>query len=1690
MDNPDNVPLTDELEGVENDEQDTTLNTASATAEQVGVVLEEGTGVNDEIDDEADVEGSIQSSVQIAPTGDTNPIANEENPMLFIQLGDRVVIDSKKYGRTIGNVYYRSLEFIRVKPDGVSNTLHSFELEQTDEEELFNEDDGVTAAYVIEKRKFESFVEQQDFRINQIIDTFDSEGNLYKSYKIVKVDKENDYIQIQDEDDQENVYDLNFDFTGISSDEDFRVISIRQLVAPDTNTENFKEEVEEPLEEEDVEVEEEDEIEVMGFVEIVKAKVFREALAYEQKIPDNLQKVDALNDFLSGLDPILQKDPKSIRAIRILVETLFNLKQETISYNDDGSVRGPKAVSASTLSDLIEKVPIPLGRPVLKVSKKEYQVPAGPLGGLSEEEDIEGKINFENFAIELNQMVENRSQIVSGEMVGAPKGQVVKEWINQQNFLKKYASPWATEETVEPLWRAISDSEFFRTSPPEFAEIDGTTHFLNIIPGYLASHEVKAPPTFSEIPFGIERALSTTYRKGVDRKKQVLLSEESATMDSYLIFPSKVASNIGTTRSTNLAIDSGRSLMPKEIMRDILAKVGTPLESKTLSNNLILVGGEDGKLGNIPLADYIEGVSIPALGLGDTFATLEHYGMENLELTPEIANVLLKKIELYQEQLLSSISNLRRLIETEAQTVPEQNPFIDATRILEEIRSQPTLVDDLQEYERINPSLASSDIGKVAYLMKKHPDYFQVAAGKNSLLIAKALLDSNNAAYLQSLKVANLLKYNKLNAGLKPKKNTCEHVAKLVAIRKIFDDAEKFQKLVEFFKLYQGERDNNWINCNKCKEHLLCVHERLQIQAYLNPKDKQIIEKEIILKFSGGSFQGKYICRNCGQAIRDLDFDNGIEFDDNGKPKSGRAVLVDEDAAFEEKLDILVSAPIEQPQKKELNLTKEDEVLYNIISEIAMRVGVALDNTGYKNIINKVNSWVNRFPNKIDYEESRKKRPGMPEYDIALNRNAITACATFLLLEIQTKTPSYPVKYALIGCDSPGFDGYPLESDIKNKQGILYVACAVASIRRNEFPWNQTGFQKVADDKKRQFGISIYIDNILKEVIGDDMLQAQLAEKRKYLEDIKTKSANFGGPSDKIPATFLPEQIIITPEEAAKEVITPEVVANMGNRGKQALVKLWIRQAHLLAKKTASLVRGSPLSETTCCLANIEAPGTFWASASDLPKLDRRILTPNKQGNMLVTEFIPREAGEDVAEPDKELYFRLFLKYCFQGSRFGYPHEPGLTNQCPWCGFQFPTIPSVMDSDTEGKTALVDVKTDTEEFTKLLDKIHQVNEVNKIQSQELMSVTEIMNELGAVSPSPILNWSTIVTNTTDAFLKLPPDADRGDIALAAGEISDATTASEQIIYQRLTDESFHRILEEIVNLSWINFFQVLQTYFTIPFQRIVSQFSVKSLFIPIELTKVLSEDHVEKDIIPILNTDTDLVKIKEEEIKKPEYNFAKSKLKYFLSQMSALLPIKNKVRPIVVPGRNASLIYIQRALLYGPLATLLNSAEIPKGAEIRSPSKSVGNPSMKFLLETIASTLNKYKRERLSFNDQEIRDLIAIRNEKERTNVIAEFNKLTDEERAIELTNKRLGLGKWAVGGTKLIYAYDKDYYDLERQKREAAGIIDFPGLGPDQMKPMDGRPVDEYGLPIFNDGEFEADGGYNFNQHEDDDYE
>jgi hypothetical protein len=170
----------------------------------------------------------VSSGIEVAPTDVSAELEDEFNPMLFVQLGDRVYIESTEYGKTIGNVYYRSLEQIHIKPDGVSNILHIFEIEQTDDEEIYNEQHGVSVIYIIEKRKYGALVELENFKIGQTIDTYARDDNKEViQYVISKIDEQNDSITIYNEDDPENKREILFDFIGIPLEIEFNIINIR-----------------------------------------------------------------------------------------------------------------------------------------------------------------------------------------------------------------------------------------------------------------------------------------------------------------------------------------------------------------------------------------------------------------------------------------------------------------------------------------------------------------------------------------------------------------------------------------------------------------------------------------------------------------------------------------------------------------------------------------------------------------------------------------------------------------------------------------------------------------------------------------------------------------------------------------------------------------------------------------------------------------------------------------------------------------------------------------------------------------------------------------------------------------------------------------------------------------------------------------------------------------------------------------------------------------------------------------------------------------------------------------------------------------------------------------------------------------------------------------------------------------------
>ena len=1626
---------------------------------------------------EAEEDVQVVDEVQEDVVDDATPteLNNTFDELLFIQLGDTVEILFTNRGPLVGSVYYRSNEQLHVKSLLDSNALYIFEYEDNAEEEIFKEHHNIQSITVIKKRVFESFVEQQHFYVGEKIDTFLRKDILdtnytdyYNKYRIVNVNSDEDYIYVEDK--EKNKEKIEFEFIGIPLDLPFIIISPGIEDAPESDEAAAEEE--KGLVEED-EDEDEDEVVFIGSEEVLIPEIFREAEEFEQNIPDALQKIDALNDYVAELSSKDKNDPKVLRKIRILIETLFYLKNTIIAYNADGTKKGIKQVSARTLTDLIDTVQVPLGRPVLNVSKKLYITDMSinkkleSVGAGNEEEFDEDGVACFDFLTELREMQASSKAFVNP--------------IKQKQFLKRYLLPWIKNDDDESVWSAIADSDFFRMVVPEVDE----GIFERELPGYLSINTKKRPMInadnriiLDKVAFGIERALTTTYNKGTKRLKEPLIHEESAPVVSYLLFPLKSAPYLGTTRSNLLAIDSGVSSLPRKTMKTLLEELGTPVEGGS-SNNIQLFNPSGTTIGNIEFADYINGLSIDSLNISDMFYILQHYGINDMELSIDLYNTLSNKMTTSQNVLKLFIKNIRDSIQPVSP--PSDNYFIKDLSFLEKLSKQVILNNEIENYKKFNPSLVNSDIGLLSYIMKKYADYLQVTAGDKLLYIMKAKHSAERLQYLENQRNLKLAQLNE--PYVKPRPNFCKHVGMLNTIRRKYDDTERFTDLTLLFKKYQGPRNENWIDCNVCNKHLICIHERLQIQGFLNPAEKASIDKEIILKFAGGQFQGRYICRNCGQPIKDFVFDTNIEFDENGVPKSSNAVLVDKEAEIDEKLDSVLNslldtegapiegAPIELSQDKILLLTAESTIYYSIICQLSQFMMIELKRNQIQNIIDNVIQFMNLKLSKNEEKKTDEK------YKATL---MILSCAVYMLIEIQCAIPSYTKVQHIKDDDkhtiSYNFNGYPLDTNKDNMITVQYFAIGLLSCIKSTHPWSTAGFDKFKRPKLYEAfvqKIPVVFNDISKL---NELVRERLYNKRIYLE--KTPELlNL----EKIPSSFLPEPI-----NSAENVIIPEV-ANNNSRSRIALINYWIRKAHQTARDTAIFSQSSTFSEITCCRKNVAEPDSFWNSDEfNSIEIGLRGIVP-KDVKMLLTTFIPREYNADLVKADESLYYHLFLKCCFTGPRRGYPHESGLTNKCTWCEFQFPGNPRVMDFSIEGKAQLdtAEVLVNYATFNDLLNTVHINNSVPSVSTPSVSDITEVVSDFADLNISPsyyiIDTWSDIIKDINETILKENSDDIHKltSISEIVNQYKSYFESPQFKLQKSVKEPSIQEILKYISNeVSWMNFFDIIQTYLIVPLQRVYSEFDVKTLDITIEMQESLSKQHI-GDVVDLLENEymsfdlNEKIKAAHQSKSKNvqilpgllnEYKQnIKNKLHSFITFLSSILEYKNRLSFRNIAIKTELIRYIKEFILYGSLHFLLH----PDGNIV--------------LLDLITKLLRKFYREKITFDSEAIKNMIEIGNEKERVKVIKDFDKLSPEEKAVELMNKRLGLGKWSVGGTKVIYAYDKDYYDLERQRRLDAGIMDFPGLGNEYMP--DVMEVDDLGFQVSN----EEEDGYDHDEQYDD---
>jgi len=1380
------------------------------------------------------------------------------------------------------------------------------------------------------------------------------------------------------------------------------------------------------------------------------------------------------------------------------------------------AIMGPKGIkspSVKTLFELLQTADVPMGRAVLDIEKRLYSESVRPEDASeTTKEYFMVEDAMEKPRLTLGDVGGETGQIASTPFsaafvdTGAGSSSHVKHYMDEQVSYEESERPWRPGASSGPEFEIRKDLLFFRSAIPDLESPE--------LSGYMkadAPDKKDAIPPYPEIGtlmFGVETALATTYRKGSKGQKVVLLEDEAAPLNAYLLFPAEVAPFMGTKRSGSLALDVMRGKEAMVWMNAILAMLGQIQEVNDAMHIVPLMVTGGNLAANIPLTDYLEGLVLQGMGIGDMLIDLGNYGFNELEFTPEILAVLITKIETYQGQLTTSINLMREALKLIPPATPNPMLPIETTPILDDyIREEAILVKSLALFEDQNPVLKQSDIARVAHFLKYYGDYWQVTIGKRVGFVIEERNRAIKTRDLERIQNAETERKNRAERGTPPTPNKCEHVAKLVSIRKIKGESEQYYALAKFLAHYQGERrEDNWIPCNLCKKELLCVHERLLLKAYMAPLEREIVFKELNLNFSGGVFQGYYICRSCGQPIQEIGLDTALEFDSNGRPKVGRGILKQDDELSADDISKLLSVPVQRAEEYVFE-DPDQMIYYRIIKELAERVGIYMERKTYKKYIRYLEGFMELHPDKDTFvalekrykkeREKEGKTHTIRNFDVVLAKTTICAAGILLLYAIQTHIPEYVPHYSIPLCDA-GFGGYPLQEDRESRQGLTYIACAIAAVEKNEAPWNEAEFNKPVKGGEREKqigGILKYMMTILADIEKtNSSLQQKLVDKRMWrLEQLQAKGLT-GRLKDTVPSYFLPELTLPSKAEAAAD---PE------GGGIRALTRAWIRNAHALARAHSNPVRGSPIADITCCKTSILRPGSFWLQQGELAKiaLPGRMIQPLRRAPMQQFHFEARTQEATIMEVPKDLTYRLFMKVCPTGDRIGLPHEPGYTNLCHSCGFQFPGHPSIVDPD-QAKEAIVNQKIDTslEAFDSLLTTVHNKNLVAEHTLGEAERWPETMEAVRDMSPAPLDEWTELFRRTMRRLnrLKKPKEepkegafeeeaeeiveVHKADIIaiLAESGLANTVASSEEFVKRIFAKKlgllaedlaSRYQAFDIIAHLPWHNFIQVLETNFLKVGKNLLFQYDYDRLK---KYRNAKLADSALLNIREAIEFDNQILREFSKLLNTADKQFAQLKLAKFVMQLTAIVRLKNRIRPIYFVGGQDTFEVLQEAFFYGPLAELFDSdrlpfdkddprvgplptfaeaerqeAEVGEGsgtivkrvAKKKSAAASVADTSISLLVKIINASLRNFKQYQLSYNEKQLREILEARTEQEKQGMLSSLKAMSDEDRKIYRIQMNLKIGRFGVNVKKNIIGYSKTQVALEEKLNSEAGI-------------------------------------------------
>ena len=1710
--------------------------------------------------DEAPAEDVFQTGAQVS---EVSP--EEQESDFAVELGDEILIEGGLHDKLHGYVYYRSEKLIRILPAGVTNLVIDLPLDENGDPLDILQIESIS---MIKKRVHATFVENFDIQAGFYVETFIDEDTKGPSFKIVTVDKYKDSCVLADS--TGATLDVPFDYIGIPlwftvpmlvngfpSEQNVRVFRSRQKLPEQAAAEAVENAETAKAEGKDESAEDEEGTPLFQIVGRVKIPKLREMKGYseiDQPWFDNIQRPEMITDLLRLKDIALQDNEKILSEVRRTVELFINLRNDIVSYDTAKLPAGEKETSIATLIELLETNP-PLCRLVLDIVRNIYLdgKPIREKGADAKTLDIESinKTEFKKFVKEqfpslddaeierifseapvdsegihvryLAGVIRNSVKYLEDEFPVPTEGELSQPaWVLKwKEYVKQFTKPWTSgSEKDKKAFR--DDKEFFANGIPNLDE--------QVVPGLKSSglNEKVALYNYENL-----KNIQFSYLRGLTRRRgrptftqeiEVVEPADAAPIQSFLLFPLDTIRDLGPTRTGKLVVDAYRSMAQPKSMQAILEEKDGVQD--VISTNSIIpikyVQSEDEEgttIGNYDIEEYLSRIDTKGIrNFGDFYEILVALGLNKYELT-------VSQKEKIQERIDEEIAFLREILRMERESQGRgftgemaNRSFLSKPEDKERFLStfdKPILKEDLELMKGISPYYYETDIGQYAFLHKYYQDYVDSVVSGDPSFMSRERIRVSRDEFLKATQRAYSIEQIEKSVGEPPIPNRCEHVPQLNRIMKIEEDKNRMRTLARFLTKYKGPEvpNSSFYSCIVCNQNLICKHEVLLMKEFFKPLEGPSLHKDLLLNYSGGIFQGEYICSSCGQPIEELEYDTHLEYDDNGNPMIGRSVLVDLDKLEDEAITNFLGAPadVEEEEVKfdvpiqkgpykfrKTRLCSEKEYkeeskyrvtpnivlqcIYRVAKDIFRKVGIDAPAKAFTTIVQRTHNELMKAPDRDKYMEKERKRIEKAkqkegaktkelDYDIYLNRLLVATTAAHCLLNIQTVIPDYLVRSSLPNCE-PSFKGFP-RGPREDKRALEYISCALASIQKEQVPYNLTGFLKEQNEKKRANLVQKYIESILESLTNDSTIQQELTSKTLYLNSIVSEETQAF--AEKLPTEFLPLPIQVT-EEIVKEAANPMERAED-----------WILTASSVIQKDVKIIDGSAQTTTSCCFVDIQSPGSYWQEKG-LVFPETATMPAGAKGTRLFTEFTAPQLSLILPEPPEKAYARVFLKVCFRGPRMGLPHEVNLSNFCPHCKFQFPRNPYLSvelaskDEDKEDENILAlraqGVLVDSATFQEVLDAAHRHNSIPRPVVKTPISQDKFDIDLLNISPAPYDAWRSVFRACLENLVAVPPNSPEDEQINAWKPLLDQSRRHELALVSRIGQRNVN-ILLSLCKSEPYEMQSSIITYFIVPFSRSLSSFRRDSLKVPSHYN--LAEAH-----------EDDLTKVLKEHTKVQEYFdeifgsiLINARAQEFVKRLSAFqkIVLPNLRKMTIKRASSTMMQYIARAFVLGTFYEFCDLNRIPKGITVEKLSDYTD--LIQKSLTAVSKCILDYEFEKMNFTDDRIRDMITKRAEEDKNRIRNRLLRMSKELRGVEMKQKLLGMGEWARGSDKGVYAYSQDMYDKEREDAAEAGSsrwIQRPDLGPDAAPYLPGR--DRNNLGFANTG---AEDGYDVTQHTED---